>query len=151
MRHTPTSGQVLAQHHLPTVSLLLCTVEMVPTPSACFSFAFVAVCHADCSVSSLPCTGEELEETLFAHSLLHFRCLPQSGSASIWMSDVSVFLEVGYLGARPCLRAEHTHRRQIPCFYHWYWPRSRFSLSCPFNKGLCYHHIGPDTYIGSRS
>lgn len=148
---------------------------MVPTPNACVSSSLVAVCRTDGSVSCLLCTGEERQETLFAHCALgrstkrprlftvHWggvprdpicslctgeesqetpfahccisdMCLGLTQLASVWISDVSVFLEVGYLGARPCLTPEHTRRRQIPCFYSWCWPRSRFNLSCHLSK-----------------
>lgn len=80
------------------------------------------------------CTGEESQETPFAHCCISDMCLGLTQLASVWISDVSVFLEVGYLGARPCLTPEHTRRRQIPCFYSWCWPRSRFNLSCHLSK-----------------
>lgn len=91
---THTSGQVSAQHHLHTDSLLPHTVEMVPlrVPASPLHLLLSAIQTA---VSSLLCTGEGLQETLFAPCCILGVCLSLALLAHIWISDMSIFLEVG--------------------------------------------------------
>lgn len=81
-----------------------------------------------------------------------FGCVPESGSVScIWMSDVSIFLEVGYLGARPCLRQSTPTEGRYLVSTAGIGPGPASVSNVLSVKGLCYHHIGLGTYLGSRS